>query len=370
MLKIEFENESFHQSPVFRKSVISPKYIEALKAGITTSSGPFQSLGDNSIELVPNYASQMFVDNKKPVEATIAQYLCGDSKHYSPEIMCPEQPLGDDCNTLFQFSFRDHTSETIPPIANIHVGISGAATPLHFDWDFRRVHHINLFGAKTIWLMSPEDGKFLPAQGNISPYDPTDWMPDEYEKFLSAHGAQKYELEAGDSLSFPALFWHTVTYQSPSLALSVRFETDPAFRFLPLFPGTILLQILLFELVRQENWAEIGHQLASFLAIMERSLGAEESYRLISANARQRLDTLSMETNYPKSLEMFANSLQFESEMRTLNPHEPGTSSLNEEDRLKVIELLKSKLNRLELDETSLNQLILHSERVGYVWAN
>jgi hypothetical protein len=105
---------------------------------------------------------------------------------------------------------------------NLWFGAEGVVTPLHFDLAHGFLAHA--YGRKRVRLFSPAESPHLLSlsdrHDHRSPVDP------ERPGLDSAHGSI-FEIEPGDALYIPPMWWHHV--RSLSTAISVNYWWRPRF---------------------------------------------------------------------------------------------------------------------------------------------
>ncbi len=109
--------------------------------------------------------------------------------------------------------------------SRIFLGPAGTLSPLHQDLPENL--HVMVKGKKRIILFSPSSPVYparfseLPNHARVDPEKP------DYERFPGFSKAQPYtvDLEAGETLFLPSLWWHHFHNLAPSMAVNFWWPT-------------------------------------------------------------------------------------------------------------------------------------------------
>lgn len=169
----------------------------------------------------------------------------------------------DNCLTL-----DDPMFEINPPTVSIWIGNRTVATA-HFD--FSNNIACSLVGRRRFTLIPPEQvanlypGPFHPTPGGqvVSMVDFRDPDFDRFPRFRDALAtAQVAELEPGDALFYPAMWWHHVeALESFNVMINYWWNTSPAFIDTPM---TTLLHAILSLRDRPEAEKRAWHALFDY----------------------------------------------------------------------------------------------------------
>jgi hypothetical protein len=162
--------------------------------------------------------------------------------------MCPEFPTEELDRELVRRLF-DAAQTSGRALALLHAGYVGAASPIHFDWDFRWVLHLNLSGRKRLAIGHPDLGCRSQVLINSLPYDLTRLPRDQQRRLFRWLGAESHVLGPGEGIIFPPLWWHAARYDRPSLSLSFRFDEAVALRPIAALPRSGRLQRVAWILI-------------------------------------------------------------------------------------------------------------------------
>lgn len=183
------------------------------------------------------------------------EMLLGDYLEGSPSggLLCPEMPVPRSCIDMIEVvESEQRAGPSGPCVAIAHAGRPGAISPLHFDWDHRWVLHCCLSGRKRFLFFPPAAGWLLTPVLNTSAL----WIPRYSEvdraDLLRRLDGTEVVLEAGEAVLFPSTYWHCVIYDSPSFAVSLRFEEHTLCRPLGVLPRSWLLQRIVSMWIEDE----------------------------------------------------------------------------------------------------------------------
>jgi hypothetical protein len=159
-------------------------------------------------------------------------------------LMCPETLVSDiEADLLAEMRQAVGTSDCSPTLL-FQLGYPGSSSPIHFDWDFRTVFHVNLRGQKVFAVAPPVGGLTMPTLVNSIPFDLSSIDRSKQRSLLGLIDADLYQLGPGDGVVFPPLWWHAAIYQKPSLSLSFRFDEARDLRSIAALPRSAELQRL------------------------------------------------------------------------------------------------------------------------------
>ena len=152
-------------------------------------------------------------------------------------LMCPET-LARDIPADLLARLADAAGTSASDAATLlHLGFPGSTSPIHFDWDFRTVLHVNLKGQKSFEVAPPDGASALPTVINSLPFDLSRLSPRQQRHLFQLVGSQGSSLSAGDGVIFPPLWWHAAVYRRPSLSVSFRFDEVRSLRPLSIATG-------------------------------------------------------------------------------------------------------------------------------------
>lgn len=115
--------------------------------------------------------------------------------------------------------------------SRLFAGKAGCVSDLHQDWLSHWLLHINLFGRKRFFLLHPEHSCRVSPVQNLAGIDFRGMSPIQKSQFLNLAQGRQIELEPGDCLLQPPLWWHHVEYLEDSCSLSIGFgDADPFIR--------------------------------------------------------------------------------------------------------------------------------------------
>ena len=185
-------------------------------------------------------------------------------------LMCPETLVPNlDADILAGLRQSVGTCDDAPTVL-VHLGYPGSTSPIHFDWDFRTVFHVNLRGQKVFAIAHPDGGLSMPTLINSIPFDLSNLSARKQRRLLGLIDADLHHLGAGEGVRFPPLWWHAAIYRKPSLSLSFRFDEVRELRPIAALPRSAELQRLawLIHAHREElSLGLIGRIVDAFLTL-------------------------------------------------------------------------------------------------------
>ncbi|KEQ19716.1 cupin-like domain-containing protein [Endozoicomonas numazuensis] len=117
-------------------------------------------------------------------------------------------------------------------VSNTFVAGKGNHAQLHFDCDQRHVLLMQLFGRKRVFLIHPKDSpKLLPVL-NQSWWMLQNMALDCKRHLLSSCEYWEVELEPGDMIYIPMMFWHHIDYLDTGVSVNFRFGNRPENTFI------------------------------------------------------------------------------------------------------------------------------------------
>jgi hypothetical protein len=196
-------------------------------------------LKDQSVRVEPSYINP---GRGEAYRVPVGDYLENIGWFADRDLMCPETRvfLPDSLEGL---GLREIANSDDPcPVTMVHLGFAGAASPIHFDWDFRSVLHLNIRGAKSLAVAHPDGGSVLPTLINSIPFDLARLPRRSRGHVLGMINASTTALAAGEGVKFSSLWWHAAMYRRPSLSMSYRFNELRHLRPISYLPRSAELQ--------------------------------------------------------------------------------------------------------------------------------
>ena len=209
-------------------------------------------------------------------EASPAAYLDAADWFESRRLMVPESPASKLLPAQVRALADLAGAASRDALSVIHMGHRGAVSPIHFDWEFRTVLHLNLLGEKRLVLFAPDDGAGPPSRMNFMSRSFTLVDSAANTDLLRAVRAEVFFLKAGEGVIFPPLWWHAALYDQACLSLSFRFDEQIDRRPLAVLPPSVILQRVAHllalggEAAPRAFWADVQDEIIrSFLAPAE-----------------------------------------------------------------------------------------------------
>lgn len=223
-------------------------------------------LEDLELNITQDYYTSFRKPSRTSLKATAREYLTGNTPRLHDEsLLCPEMALPRHMVPRVKLLLSAGKSWSPQAVAVVHAGRAGCISPLHFDWDHNWVAHTCLTGRKTIFLLPPSAGWLLTPLLNTSALCiPRFSEPDRIE-ILQRLSGTAIELNAGEGVLFPSIFWHGVLYQEASLGISVRFETAPGGRPFGALPRSWWLQRVIWRFMQKDFLPEAQEFFSEYL---------------------------------------------------------------------------------------------------------
>ncbi len=193
-----------------------------------------------------DYYSSFRTGESEIKKVSLASYL-NDDRFNSDGRLCPEFPIPSNIANQIDISSNAMLENRIAT-CQLHAGRAGCIAPVHFDWDNRIVFHLCLSGSKRFMLIPPSAGWLMSPVVNTSALCLPRFSDCDRKRFLEMTGGVEHHLSKGEGVVFPSSAWHAVTYDSPSLAISVRIEKNKRYRPFGIFPRSWYLQRLVWLL--------------------------------------------------------------------------------------------------------------------------
>lgn len=219
-----------------------------------------------------------------------AAYFSGKSAQSKKSLLCQEMPLPRHLLSSIRLALPEGASWTSHGVGQIHAGLSGCMTPLHFDWDMTWVANVCLFGRKRFFFFPPDAGWLLSPVINLSALCVPRFSESDRCDLLQKLGGVEVVLNAGEGILFPSLSWHGAFYEEPTLSVSVRFEPIAGGRPFAALPRSWLLQRLIWRFFCEEYGTPAGDFLLEFLpALFNGRGGWIERYRRVTELCQRAL---------------------------------------------------------------------------------
>jgi hypothetical protein len=210
---------------------------------VSSAERVYHLLEAQRISLSEKYLTS-FATHGERYSLTLQDYIAHEGWAREKRLVCPEHY---EFNLASVEGVSENLGVTDAPFERIsvHAAYGGSVTPLHFDWDMSRVHHLCVFGRRRIWLARPTAARPLPAAGNSILADFEGMESEQREGAFHLMGATNYDLAVGEFVRFPSFWWHLVEYSEASIAVSVRSELDALLRPITVLPRSAELQYVL-----------------------------------------------------------------------------------------------------------------------------
>src|SRR4051794_23274194 len=180
---------------------------------------------------------------------TVEEYFTRQDWFRRRRLTCPEFPVEDPGEAMANALFAASGASGADGVLLLHAGYAGSTSPIHFDWDFRRVLHLNLTGSKRLAIGHPDLGVRSQILINSMPYDLAKLSRAEQRRLFRWLGADSHKLGPGDGVIFPPLWWHSACYDRASLSLSFRFDEVSTLRPIAALPRSGRLQRVAWLLI-------------------------------------------------------------------------------------------------------------------------
>lgn len=219
-----------------------------------------------------------------------AAYFSGESPQSKNNLLCQEMPIPRHLSSSIRLSLPEGAGWTSQGVGQIHAGLRGSVTPLHFDWDMTWIANVCLIGQKRLFFFPPEAGWLLSPVVNLSALCVPKFSESDRHDLLEKLGGLEVVLKAGEGIIFPSLSWHAALYEEPTLSVSVRFEPVAGGRPFAALPRSWLLQRLMWRFFREEYGSPAAEFLLEFLpALFNGRGGWIERYRRVTELCQRAL---------------------------------------------------------------------------------
>jgi hypothetical protein len=228
--------------------------------------GLMAAINDQLVRVESSYVGN---GNGEAYLIPVAEFLSEHRWFAERGLMCPETLVENlDGNLLAGLCEAAGTDDSAPNVL-VHLGYPGATSPIHFDWDFRSVLHVNLSGQKLFAIAHPNGGLSMPTLINSIPFDLSNLSVRKQRSLLHLIDAETHSLGGGEGVRFPPLWWHAAIYRKPSLSLSFRFDEVRDLRPIAALPRSAELQRLAWLIYSHREQVSIdiiGRVVDAFLA--------------------------------------------------------------------------------------------------------
>lgn len=263
----------------------SPSHI-----GLSVDNDFVSSIMKKSVVPSSNYYDSFGSEDVAGDAYTISDYLNTLKINEDTQLMIPEMPLWNDLVDYVKLRARPAHNIASRATAIVHIGNKDSFAPLHFDWDMQWVAHFCITGSRTLYFIPPRSGWFLQPVINTSAYCLPKMSTHDQYQFSRKLDGRIVQIEAGEGVLFPSMWWHGVRYESQSVALSVRFESTSSFRPLTALPRSWLLQRLadlFFPSVFEPHCADFFTRIVD--CFLNRDLSWIEKYLILQDLYREAL---------------------------------------------------------------------------------
>ncbi|MEE3326912.1 MAG: cupin-like domain-containing protein [Myxococcota bacterium] len=233
-----------------------PVVIQNLFAGqpirdIQTAAAARDSWGNEEFrirsEYIHAYLSEIGIADapiEEPRKMTLSDYLDFSEKNPDTRLLCTEEPATDRLLETFEWPQAVLESED-PPVAQVFFGNRGNHAHLHFDGDCRHGLLYQVYGRKSIFLVSAEQQARLMPFGLYSGWFIDRLSRKEREALTRFVEGEWVTLEPGETLFLPAFMSHYVEYVEDGMSISIDFGRNRAIKKLyDAFPHTRHLQLV------------------------------------------------------------------------------------------------------------------------------
>ncbi len=207
-------------------------------------------------------------------QTSVSEYLRYIETDTSTPLLCPEMLMPMELDHLVKlYQLQDTgTHYKADQWYNFFLGNRGNYAHTHYDWNGAINLFYQVFGSKRITLIPPTSSHKLVPFSNFSGVFFENMDPSEREAYFKYTGAVSFDLEAGDALLIPPLYWHFIEYTDTGASLNLRYYshklTSWACTHLHKSPT---LQIYLHDLIQNDQlsdtesnlWVKIGEALSS-----------------------------------------------------------------------------------------------------------
>lgn len=143
-------------------------------------------------------------------------------QHGSPQFvrgMISEEPISNTSETTLRakLPFADLRS------FRLFAGRAGCLSDMHFDWLGAPLVHVLLHGSKKFIFLPPIAGKILEPSGNLAQLNVRSVRDEELQRIVQHYNGTILTLRAGQLLIQPPFWWHHVSYEENSIAVSAEF---------------------------------------------------------------------------------------------------------------------------------------------------
>ena len=245
-----------------------PVVIEDLFAGepireIRTAAAAREKWGNQEFrvrsEYIHAYLSKIGAADapfEEPRKMTLSDYMDFSAKAPDTRLLCTEEPATDRLRATFEWPPVALEGED-RPVAQVFFGNQGNHAHLHFDGDCRHGLLYQVYGRKSIFLVSAEQQARLMPFGLYSGWFIDRLSRKEREALTHFVKGEWVTLEPGETLFLPAFMSHYVEYLEDGMSISIDFGRNRAIKKLhDAFPHTRHLQLVgsrLLDLERLEQ---------------------------------------------------------------------------------------------------------------------
>jgi hypothetical protein len=239
--------------PVVLRGLFEGQPVDAIRAPEAARA----QLGDTRVRVVEEYLSSHRRSGTlfRPTpgrDTTLAAFLDDIARASSPGLVCTEQPLPDPLRALFEppphcaFGYR----EKVAVRALLYLAGRGSVANVHFDADLNHVLLHQVFGRKRVLLFPPSAAAPFEPVLNVGTVSLLELDDAERSALVARLGGSVWEVDPGETLYMPPLYWHHVEYLDTSMSFGLRFGRPRFADFLVKLHPSSRLQQVAFEMLR------------------------------------------------------------------------------------------------------------------------